>query len=49
MTIQFKMVWCKRGERGIERERVRDRGKEREAGGFGLITPGLSKDIRCHV
>ena len=43
-TVQNGMV-----QEREERERVRDRGKEREVSGFGLMTPGLSKDIRCHV
>ena len=34
-----------KGER--ERER-RESPREREVGGFGLMTPGLSKDIQCH-
>ena len=46
MTILFKLGWCKRGKGGRERER---RESERKVAGFGLMTPGLSMDIRCHV
>ena len=38
-----KCMVQERGER--DRERERDRGKEREVGGFGLMTPGLSKEF----
>ena len=48
MTILFKMVWCKRGEGRRGREREKERGREGEVGGIGLMTPGLSKGIRCH-
>ena len=35
---------------GREREVEREGGREREVGDLGcLMTPGLSKDIRCHV
>ena len=35
-------------EREGERERRESR-RERGVGGFVLMTPGLSMDIRCHV
>ena len=45
----YPSKWYGAREGREEEEERGERGREGEVGRFGLMTPGLSKDIRCHV